>query len=58
MLVKYSESPVTVQEAVCSSAVKTASDIGARLIIVITETGAIARIVAKYRPRQLILALW
>jgi pyruvate kinase len=32
-------------------------NISARLILVITETGSAARLVAKYRPKQLILAL-
>lgn len=45
------------QEAICSAAVQTAMDISANLIMVITETGAAARLVAKYRPKQLILAL-
>lgn len=57
LVTKYTPKPITTKEAVCSAAVKTAVDIGARLIIVITETGATARMVAKYRPNQPILAL-
>jgi pyruvate kinase len=56
-MVRFTPKPYTIQEAVCSTAVKTAYDIGARIIIVITETGAIARMVAKYRPKHMILAL-
>mmetsp|Transcript_20055 Transcript_20055/g.44637 ORF Transcript_20055/g.44637 Transcript_20055/m.44637 type:complete len:518 (+) Transcript_20055:41-1594(+) len=43
-------------EAVCSSAVKASLDMGAKLIVVLTETGHTARLVAKYRPRALIFA--
>jgi len=44
-------------EAVASSAVKTAMDIGAKMIVVLTETGTTARTVAKYRPEMPILVL-
>lgn len=54
---KYTGIPTTTHESVCSSAVKTASDINAALIIVITENGLTARLVAKYRPKKPILAL-
>lgn len=37
-------------ESVASSAVKTAYDLKAKLIVVLTETGTTARFVAKYRP--------
>lgn len=57
LISKYTPRPVTTKEAVCSAAVKTAEDINASLIIVITETGATARLVGKYRPVQPILAL-
>jgi pyruvate kinase len=57
LISKYTPRPVTTKEAVCSAAVKTADDISARLIIIITETGQTARLVAKYRPFQPILAL-
>ncbi|CEL92797.1 unnamed protein product [Vitrella brassicaformis CCMP3155] len=49
--------PVTTPEAVCSAAVETATDIEASLIIALTETGYTARLIAKYRPPQLVLAL-
>jgi len=57
LIKKYSGLPITTHESVCSSAVKTASDVNASLIIVITETGLTARLIAKYRPKQPILAL-
>ena len=44
-------------ESVASSAVKTAWDTKAKLIIVFTETGTTARLIAKYRPFVPILAL-
>merc|ERR1719491_1298466 len=37
-------------EATCSSAVKTAIDVGSPVIIVLTKTGAAARLISKYRP--------
>ena len=57
LIKKFTGSPITTHESVCSSAVRTASDVGAALIIVVTENGLTARIVAKYRPKQPILAL-
>jgi len=57
LITKYTPKPITTQEAVCSAAVRTSEDINASLIIVITESGATARLVAKYRPKQHILAL-
>eukprot|EP00761_Pharyngomonas_kirbyi_P013001 gb/GECH01013028.1/.p1 GENE.gb/GECH01013028.1/~~gb/GECH01013028.1/.p1 ORF type:complete len:497 (+),score=99.30 gb/GECH01013028.1/:1-1491(+) len=42
--------PMSMVEAVCSSCVKTATDLKAQLIITITETGNTARLVSKYRP--------
>eukprot|EP00744_Colponema_vietnamica_P001568 GILI01002586.1.p1 GENE.GILI01002586.1~~GILI01002586.1.p1 ORF type:complete len:529 (+),score=205.88 GILI01002586.1:236-1588(+) len=49
--------PMETPEAVCSAAVKTALDMEVKLILVLTETGYSARMVAKYRPVQPILAL-
>ena len=43
-------SALSVAEVVASSAVKTALDLGAALIIVCTETGNTARLIAKYTP--------
>ena len=53
----YSVKPVIIEEAMCVSAVSAANDTNAGLILVITETGYIARLMAKYRPSQPILAL-
>jgi pyruvate kinase len=44
-------------ESVCSSAVKAAVDADCKLIVVLTETGHTARLVAKYRPKGTILAI-
>jgi pyruvate kinase len=44
-------------EAVASSAVKTCIDMGAKAIIVCSETGNSARLVSKYRPGVPILCL-
>jgi pyruvate kinase len=44
-------------ESIASSAVKTSRDVDAKLIIVLTETGNTARLIAKYRPSRPILAL-
>jgi pyruvate kinase len=46
-----------VPESVASSAVKAATDARCSLIIALTETGHTARLLAKYRPSQPILAL-
>merc|ERR1719254_85772 len=48
---------VTAVESVCSSAVKATVDANCPLIVVLTETGHTARIIAKYRPRAAILAI-
>lgn len=48
---------MTTQEAIASSAVKTANDMGAKMLVVLTETGNTARLIAKYRPEQPILVL-
>jgi len=48
---------MSTQEAIASSAVKTAIDICAKMIVVLTETGTTARLIAKYRPSQPILVL-
>eukprot|EP00560_Eucampia_antarctica_P001958 CAMPEP_0197832080 /NCGR_PEP_ID=MMETSP1437-20131217/13206_1 /TAXON_ID=49252 ORGANISM="Eucampia antarctica, Strain CCMP1452" /NCGR_SAMPLE_ID=MMETSP1437 /ASSEMBLY_ACC=CAM_ASM_001096 /LENGTH=550 /DNA_ID=CAMNT_0043435265 /DNA_START=33 /DNA_END=1685 /DNA_ORIENTATION=- len=44
-------------ESIGSSAVKTAIDIGAKLIVVLSETGSTARYVAKFRPKMPIAVL-
>mmetsp|Transcript_12870 Transcript_12870/g.40646 ORF Transcript_12870/g.40646 Transcript_12870/m.40646 type:complete len:505 (-) Transcript_12870:69-1583(-) len=49
--------PVPLPEAMASSAVKTAWDLNAPLIVVVTSTGRTARLVSKYRPSCPILAI-
>jgi len=44
-------------EAVCSSAVTAAIDTNCPLIVALTESGYTARMIAKYRPPQVILAI-
>lgn len=48
---------VTVTETIASSAVKTANDIGANLILSLTESGNTARLIAKYRPTPPVVAI-
>lgn len=48
---------MSTQEAIASSAVKTAIDMDAKMLVVLTETGTTARLVAKYRPKIPILVL-
>lgn len=52
-----SKEPMSVTESCASSAVKTSIDLNAKMIIVCTETGNTARLVAKYRPEAPILVL-
>ncbi|RLN62865.1 hypothetical protein BBP00_00004504 [Phytophthora kernoviae] len=49
--------PMSTQEAIASSAVKTAIDINAKMLVVLTESGDTARLVAKYRPQMPVLVL-
>eukprot|EP00753_Platysulcus_tardus_P022712 PLAT9927.1.p2 GENE.PLAT9927.1~~PLAT9927.1.p2 ORF type:complete len:496 (+),score=225.93 PLAT9927.1:60-1547(+) len=49
--------PLPVFEAIASSAVKTQIDLGAKAIVVLTDSGNTARLVAKYRPPVPILVL-
>jgi pyruvate kinase len=44
-------------ESVASSAVKTAYDVNAKMIVVLTSSGTTARFVAKYRPSMPVLVL-
>ena len=44
-------------ESIASSAVKTSIDIGAKLILVLSESGATARAIAKFRPSMPIAVL-
>lgn len=52
----YTPQPFATSESIASAAVSTVLDLGLDLIIVITDTGKIARQVAKYRPPVPILA--
>ncbi|KAG6578247.1 Pyruvate kinase [Phytophthora cinnamomi] len=49
--------PMQTAEAVASSAVKTAIDINAKMLVVLTETGNTARLVSKFRPSMPVLVL-
>ncbi|GMF43145.1 unnamed protein product [Phytophthora fragariaefolia] len=49
--------PMSTQEAIASSAVKTAIDIKAKMIVVLTESGNTARLVSKFRPSMPVLVL-
>jgi hypothetical protein len=44
-------------EAVCSGAVQTAIDVGARAIVCITSTGRAPLLVSKYRPAQPVIVV-
>ncbi len=48
--------PLSFPEAVCCSAVKTATDLKTDLIVCVTETGQTALLLSKYRPSQPIIA--
>jgi len=52
----YSPGPVSTAEAISSAAVATVLDLNIDLVIVLTDTGKIARFVAKYKPSVPILA--
>merc|ERR1719453_624080 len=48
---------MTPVESATSSAVKTASDIAARAIIVLSETGETARLIAKFHPDSIVISV-
>lgn len=48
--------PVSIVEAVACAAVASAEDTNAALCLALTETGYTARLISKYRPRELVLA--
>ena len=51
------DAPLDMTEAIASSAVKTCHDVSAKMIVVLTESGNTARLVAKYRPPVPILVI-
>jgi pyruvate kinase len=57
MMKEFPSFVVSPTESIASSAVKTARDLNAKLIIVLTESGITGRLIAKYRPKTLILAI-
>lgn len=54
---KHVHLPIPVNEAIASSAVKTAWDVQAACIVALTETGAMGRALAKYRPIPPVIAI-
>jgi len=50
VIVDNKGAPLDTPEAIASSAVKTVHDMRAKMIVVLTESGNTARLVAKYRP--------
>lgn len=52
----FSSSPVPTAEAVACAAVGTVNELQVNLVIVLTESGKLGRLVAKYRPSVPILA--
>jgi pyruvate kinase len=52
----FTPAPVSTAEAISASAVNTVLDLQIDLVIVLTDTGNLARLVAKYRPSVPILA--
>lgn len=53
---RFTTEPLGTAEAIAAAAVQTVLDLNIDLIIVLTDTGLIARLVAKYRPPVHILA--
>ncbi|EZG67029.1 pyruvate kinase [Gregarina niphandrodes] len=49
--------PVGVSEAIAASAVESAEDVNASVIVALTQTGYTARLLAKFKPRQMIIAV-
>lgn len=53
---KHTPSPSLTAESIAAACASAALSLNIDLIIVLTDTGRIARLVAKYRPKQIILA--
>ncbi|WOL14254.1 pyruvate kinase 1, cytosolic [Canna indica] len=56
-IVQYVGEPMSYEESVASSAVRSAIKVKAAVIVVFTTTGSAPRLVAKYRPPMPVLAL-
>ncbi len=52
---KYGETNIS--DSITSSVVKTARDVGAKVIVALTESGFTARMISRHRPHSTILAL-
>ena len=52
-----SEGTASVANSITHSVVETARDVNARVIVALTETGSTARMIARHKPRSLIMAL-
>ncbi|MFA6094580.1 MAG: pyruvate kinase [Candidatus Paceibacterota bacterium] len=48
---------MTISDSITGSVVDTAHDIGAKVIIALTETGFTARMISRYKPEPIVLAL-
>lgn len=55
-ILKYLHKPVPISESIASSTVKCAREVDASCILVSTERGGMARLIAKYRPSVTIVA--
>lgn len=51
------DSEIKVSDSITSSVVKTAHDIGAKVIVALTDSGFTARMISRHKPEPLILAL-
>ena len=55
-MIKYTPTPTITPESVAASSCQAASELNIDLIAVVTETGRVAWLISKYRPKQNILA--
>jgi pyruvate kinase len=55
-VMRFVDKPIHTNESIASSAVLCARQVGASLIVCITEVGGTARLVAKYRPQIPVIA--
>lgn len=54
---KFSDSIMTVSDALANGAIEVAKECRAKLIVALTDTGFSARVISRYKPEQKILAL-